>query len=342
MTLATPLELDTQSQPPSGWDAALTDAGGVVFHSEAWAAYKVQEGGGEPLFCLWRDSGDGAVVGRALAIRRPSRDSLAGKLAAKLQFDSPPVGTLEGDFLSPLRAWARSAPALVGVGLGSFDALREWAEPSPPAPRARFEFVLPPGGVEEVWGEMRQLARRKVKRARKSDFETRLADSVADLHAFAAVHAETEERLRRTKGYVPGSRRSPEGFAAALEVLRAAGAGRLYAAYRGEQLEAGVVFATFAGRAYMIYSGATDAGRELGAPFLVLYDALCDLRGAGYATINLGGAGGDAAEPSSSEHGLYQFKTRFGAAAEGRTSGQMELRPLRAKAVALAQGAVRR
>jgi lipid II:glycine glycyltransferase (peptidoglycan interpeptide bridge formation enzyme) len=104
----------------------------------------------------------------------------------------------------------------------------------------------------------------------------------------------------------------------------------------------GTMFANFADRAYLIYSGATDAGRDEGAPFLILFTALKELRASGYPNVNLGGAAGDAPDPDSADHGLHQFKTRFGAAAEPRTSGTLRLRPLRARAVERVRGLVGR
>jgi hypothetical protein len=336
------LEIHEDGAPP-GWDDALRACGGVVFHSEAWAHYKVHEGGGEPLFCEWRDRASDEIVGRALAIRKPPRESLSGRLAAKLAFGSPPATDTAGeDFVSPLLGWARRSPGVIEVTLGSFDALGPWAPGGVPRPRARCEYALPRGGVDEVWTQMRQLARRKVKRAQKSALECRLANRPEELRAFADVYLATTERLQRNKGFDPGFKLDCDRFAGALDRLVESGQGRLYAVYRDGCLEAGTVFATFGDRAYMIYSGATDSGREEGGPFLALFESLLDLRATRHEHINLGGAGGDAADPESPEHGLHQFKTRFGANVEERTSGTLALRPLRARLVEGGRRLVRR
>lgn len=338
------LEIHPGKAPP-GWDDALLEVGGVVFHSSAWAAHKTGAGEGDPLFCLWREGPGGDVVGRGLGIRRPGEGSRAGRLAAKLGFDSPPATASPGlDFVAPLEAWARRSPALVEVELGSYDALGPWREEPPPRARARTEYVLPPGeGEEELWSAMRKLARRKVKRAEKDGQEGREAPSAEELREFVAVYRTTEERLSQTKrGYVPDVGPDAEAFAASLERLGGRGAGRLFASFADGRLEAGTYFATFGKRAYMIYSGATDEGREAGAPFLAMFAALRDLRAAGFEQIGLGGAAGDAPEPDSGDHGLHQFKTRFGAEAEPRSSGSLLLRPLRAKAVAGVRRLVRR
>lgn len=334
------LEIHPQSAPPC-WDENLRAAGGVVFHSRAWADYKIHESGGEPLFCLWRDGE--AAVGQALAIRKPPRSSRLGSLVGKLAFDSPPAGPAAGaDFVAPLLEWCRGERAIAEVELGSFDAVGRWLPGELPRRRSRCEFVLPAGAADDVWVQMRQLARRKVKRAQKADHEVRPLPGPEGARAFADVYALTEARLQRSRDYDPGFELDRDAFATALGSLVDSGAGRLYGSYRGDRLEAGTVFTTFGERAYMIYSGATDEGREVGAPFLVMFDALRDLRESGFTTINLGGAAGDAADPGSSEHGLFQFKTRFGAEVQPRESGSLTPRPLRAKAAELARKVVRR
>ncbi|MFL5897559.1 MAG: lipid II:glycine glycyltransferase FemX [Solirubrobacterales bacterium] len=332
------LEIHSEEAPPD-WDDALRAGGGVVFHSRAWASYKVQENGGEPLFCVWRQGEE--VIGRALAMRKPPRSSRIGRHAAKLVFDSPPAGAAGDDFVAPLLDWCRRDRAVTEVALGTFDALGPWLPGELPGRRARCEFVLPAGDADDVWVQMRQLARRKVKRAQKAELSVRLAPAAAGVGEFADVYAVTEARLRQSKESYRGVGFDRGSFAAALADLLGSGAGRLYGAFRGEDLEAGIVFTTFGERAYMIYSGATDPGREIGGPFLAMAEALRDLREDGYRTINLGGAAGDAADPASSEHGLYQFKTRFGAEVVELASGTLVPRPLRAKLVGAARRVVR-
>jgi hypothetical protein len=332
------LDLEIHRSAPAGWDDDLRASRGVVFHSEGWAAYKLEESGGDPAYCLWCEPG-GDVVGRALAIRRPGSDSLAARLGTRLVFDSPPVCDSDRfDFVAPLVDWAAATAGVIEVSLGSYDERSLWSAAELPNARSRMEFVLPPGDADSVWTEMRTLARRKVKKARKIGFESSLATEVKDLRAFADVYAVTVTRLEDTKGVDAGSGIDSQAFASALSVLADGDVGCVYTAGREGRVEAGVVFATFGERAYMIHSGASDSGREEGAPFLVLHDALVDLHGRGFSEINLGGAGGDAADPESSEHGLHQFKTRFGAAVESRTSGALHPRPTRARVT----GAVRR
>lgn len=331
-----------EDSAPAGWDSAVRAQRGVVFHTEAWASHKTSGGDGEPVFCTWRDLVSGEVAARALAIRRPPRATRAGKLVSKLAFNSPPVGIGAGsDFVSPLERWARGRATLIQVTLGSFDATSEWAPTVLPHPQRRSEYVLPAGGEADVWENMRGRARRGVKQASKTGVECRAVVEPAALREFAEVYRTTNERLEMLKA-LPPSHLHVGRFVDSLTALLERDQGRVYAATQDAHIVAGTVFATFGDRAYLIYSGATDSGRDEGAPFLAMYTALRELRAEGFAFINLGGAAGDAAEEKSPDHGLHQFKMRFGANREERTSGTIVLRPLRAKLIQGAQRLVRR
>ena len=335
------LEVEAGDVPP-GWDDALLADDGVVFHSEAWGTYKTADGGGDPLFFQWRGQPGGEVVGRGLGIRRPPRGSRVGRVAARISFDAPPAGGVAADFVSPLAAWARKSPAVVEVELGSLGAVGSWGPGPLPRPMARCEYLVAPGTQDDLWSGVRQLARRKVKRAQKHGLQCREARLPDELLAFAEVYRATEVRLSRTKDYVPDPGFDIDRFAESLLGLIQRGCARLYGAYAGEGLEAGTVFTTFGRRAYMIYSAATDSGRAEGAPFLVMFTALRELRDAGFEHLNLGGAASDAADPDSADHGLHLFKTRFGAAPRPQISASLRARPMRARAIAGLRRLVRR
>jgi hypothetical protein len=338
-----PLELEVHEAAPPGWDDELRALGGVVFHSEVWASYKVNESDGEPLFCRWRERDGGEVAGLGLAIRKPPRGSLAGRLVSKVSFAAPPATMLDGvDFVAPVGNWARRSKAVVEVGLGAYDTVGSWGPGAMPNRKLRFEYPLPPGGIEDTVARIRPRVRRKARHASKLGLVCRHAKSSDELEAFADLHRLTEERLERNKGLTLGARIDRRRFGAALGLLVANGHGRLYGAYRAEVLEAATFFATFNDRAYQVFSAASDPGREAGGPVLALFEALSELRRDGCDHISLGGAGGNAPDPDSSEYGLHEFKTRFGAEARERASGSLLLRPLRRWAAENGMRVVRR
>jgi lipid II:glycine glycyltransferase (peptidoglycan interpeptide bridge formation enzyme) len=240
------------------------------------------------------------------------------------------------DFAAPVGRWAKRQRALVEVALGSFDSPGSWAPREVPGAAPRLEYVLPLGDEEAFKAGVRRLVRRKVKRAAETGVEVRRTRDEEHVRAFTRLWARSNERLSETKG-LPEAAVDLDVFADSLRGLLAGERCRLYMAFAEEGPQAGWVFATYPAGAYSIYTGATDTARDSGASFLSLFSALEELRGEGVPQANLGGAPADAGEPESPDHGLHQFKTRFGAEPVRRVSGCLVPRPLRARLVQKAQ-----
>jgi hypothetical protein len=326
------LALDVrQGEPPHGWNDAVTAAGGAAFHTVEWARHKCHGGAGDPLYVIWREENDGTEVGRALGIRRPSRDSRLGQLASKLIFDSPPAASNAAcDFVSPVAVWAKDQPALLEVSLGSLDARSEWTPGVVPNAQRRREYLIRSDDVAGIWSGMSRAAHRNIKRAAKAGLETR-PGTTADLADFARLYRSTLERLKGTKDV--SFHLDDESFRESLRPLLDGGRGHLYLADRDGEAEAGWFFIALGDAACAVYSGTTESGRKAGGNSSALYDALCDLRQRGAAQLNLGGASWSAVDPDSPDHGLHEYKTRFGAVPEERFGGMISLRPWRARLI---------
>jgi GNAT acetyltransferase-like protein len=324
----------TEGVPPASWDDDVQRTGGTVFHSEAWAAHRCHGGRAEPLFCTWRESGTGRVVGRALGIRpRPSR---GGRLIAKILFGSPPAGTAGIDYVSPLRDWARTDRSIVELTLGSFDARQAWSPSPPPRPEERIEFILPPAEEAKLRAGMRQMTRRAIRRAEKLGLEVRTEAGPEHLKAFALLYKDTLSRLEATKEIqVPAL--DPEEFADSLRPLVEAGRGRLYTAWQDDTPHSACLFGVFNDGAFYIHNGATESARRSGATPLCLLAAARDLFASGALRINMGGVPANARNPASPDHGLYAFKLGLGTEAVARVGGTLVPRPLRARGAALAR-----
>jgi Acetyltransferase (GNAT) domain len=323
-----------EREPPPGWREAVDATEGGVFHTLGWARHRCHGGQGEPLFCDWRDGATGAVVARAIAIRRPGRDSLVGRLAARVLIDSTPLSQANGlDFVSGLTDWARRRPAVLDVSLGSYDARREWRPGGPPAAVHRCEFVVEHGDPEAVTAAVKgDSIRSNLRKAERAGVEVRRA-AVADLPLFAELYGETLRGLEQRKG-VAAPQLARGRFAASLAPMLESGHGRVYLAYRSDGTpEAGWLFAVSRGGAYAVYSGAAPSARSTGSSSLALVEAMRDLVADGLGRINLGGTPASARDPDSSDHGLYKFKLRFGARVEERVSGNLMVRPGRAAAI---------
>lgn len=336
------LEVHEQG-PPLGWREAVDATEGGVFHTIEWARHRCHGGQGEPLFCNWRDDGGGAVVARALAIRRPGRDSLVGRLVARVLIDSTPLSQANGlDFVSGLADWARRRPAVLDLSLGSYDARREWRPGGPPAATRRCEFIVEHADPEAVTAAVRgDSLKSNLRKAKRLGVEVRRA-GVADLSPFAELYDQTLRGLEERKG-VSSPQLARDRFAASLVPLLESGHGRAYLAYRRDRTpEAGWLFAVSRGGAYAVYSGAAPSARNTGSSALALVEAMRDLVLDGYGRINLGGTPASASDPASSDHGLYKFKLRFGARVEERISGNLLVRPRRAAAIKRLRGLARR
>lgn len=329
------LELQVDREPPPGWDDAIRAAGGNVFATEAWAEFQCHGRRGDALYCRW--TGAEGAVARALGIRRPGRASRAGRVAGRVIFDTPPVGGPAGqDHVAPLRRWARRRPALLDVELRSADARGAWCGGMPPEPVHRLELVrtISTDGEALVAG-IHAKHRRSLKKAADLGVAVRevAAGETTALRRFAELGEESGRQLERRKGVV-AAKADLDAFAGSLAVLMERRAGRLWLAEHDGAAEAGAFFGVFGDSAYYLYSGASEAARDLVAVPLALGAALRALGAAGVTHVNLGGVGADAADPASQDHGLLRFKARWGAEPVPRLGGVIALRPRRAAAVA--------
>ena len=341
-TAASELVLEVRGgDAPSDWDDAVATVPGGLFHEQAWARYQCHAGRADPLWCTWSEHGE--IVGRALALRRPSGGSLAGRAVGRLFFDSSPVTTRTGlDLVTPLVQWAGRQRWLLDASLGSFDAVHPWTPADGYDQTRRLEFLVEVSDENALWEGMKRDRKQRVRGARKGGLEVESADGAEEARVFAGLYAQELEQLRERKG-VESPPLARDEFAASLGHLLRAGRARLYLARRpGEEPEGGAFFGVWGGGAYYLYGGAGPQARKSAAMALVLFEAMRDLLGAGTTRINLGGTPADASDPESPDHGLYSFKLRFGAQVVERTSLSLPVRPGRATAVRLARRMLRR
>jgi Acetyltransferase (GNAT) domain len=327
----------------TAWDAAVAARGGGVFHSSAWAEYRTVRDGATPVFVRWwSDPADDEPIAIALGFQQPDPGSLRGRLAGRLYFDSPPASLMDApDLLAPLITWARGRPALVEVWCGSFDARTPWSRRSLPEPTWRYEFLVPAFEASALLKRMRKGARSSIRKAERIGVEVTACSDRDSVLCFSGLHATTLERLRERKGL---EERPPdqERMAEELRVLIARNAGRLYLARFHGQAVAGCFFGVFARSAYYLLSGATAKASELDATGLALFVALDQLGREGYTRLNLGGAGGDAHDRDSADHGLYSFKKGLGGEPVRVAGSRLTLRPVRCRLLNVARRTMKR
>ena len=335
------IEVD-ELPPPAAWDGRVAALRGTLFQSHAWAAYRCHDGRARALHFSWFDDRSDDPVAVALGIEHPAPGRMEASLGTRLTFDGPPAALTPGrDFAGSLERWCAGSRSVVELNLGSFDARTRWSDHPLASPLDRIEFHLLPREEDEAFRHMRKGARWSIKKARKAGVEVEPRQDASALGAFAELYRSTLDRLERTKG-VPAQPLAGDRFAAALELLVKRGNGRLYLATLAGQPVAGCFFGLFDDGAFYLFNGSTDKALAVGATPLALHQAARDLAGAGISRINLGGVGAGAADPGSTEHGLYSFKLGLGATPVPCLGGRVKVKPLRAGLVAAAARLQRR
>ena len=319
-----------EGREPDAWDHRVKALGGGPFHCAAWARYRSSAPHKRPLFFTWFTAESTEPIAVALAICT----AIPGPLrTSSMEFDAPPATRLDPRRLTPdIEQWMEGRPGLADAWLGSFDAERDWLEATGAV--TRIEFRVTPATQDELFAGMRTLARRSVRRARRSGIE--IDPDSRRTRDFVDLYGETLVRLRRTKG-ASTLLVDPAGFAGQLALLRDEGAARLFMAADAGIPVAGAVFTVFGRRAFYLIGASNARGRETGAMTAVLYRAMCDFSAGGFDCMNLGGVSADAHLPSARDHGLYEFKRGLGAVAHPCRDARLVVRPARRRVIQAAR-----
>lgn len=319
---------------PAAWDAAALELNGTPFHCHAWGGYRARLSGATPLYLAWR-----SAEGRSTAVavgweRRPAPGIRV------VELDAVPAQRPDEsrDLADSIVAWARSRGAVeLRIGSAGF------ADVNPPYEgngAARVEFLVAPGDSESLAQRMPERARLYLAATGRQGVEAAGGDS-DDVPAFVALHGETLARLNWDRGLGLAFRGQP--LTNALRFLVERDRARVYLARHERHPVAGALFACFGRSAYYLLSGSNDTGRRTRAAAYLINFALADLSEAGFTTLNLGGSPSAAASADSPDHGLYRFKTSFGALPKAcPPEREFTLRPVRAAAFQLARRLLRR
>lgn len=306
------------------WNQQIVSLNGPMQLTTEWASFVCAKDRLQPLF-IESGSGDAAVVA-IVYLSSSSKWPLSRWPVASA--DSLP---LAGD---RTRALADIELALRRRGVSEFQLnsfAYDGAAPFPLAPQgyaemARYEFVLSlDQGVDVAWRATRPTLRNDIRRFERSGVMCRIRPDrgvVSELHG---IEQETASR-HRAQGKTGNPMREAT-YEALWETLVRTGRARIYTAEKAGVPIASVVIGVCGANAYYLYGGATPNGLALNAPKGLLWFAIQQEYAAGVREFNLGGMSATAADPGSLDHGLYKFKTAFGAAERLCISGQKILRP---------------
>jgi hypothetical protein len=307
---------------PAAWWEHLERCGGGFFHT---APGLVAAGAsGDPMFArLWHGH---EVVGVAAGVRQRCRFGGA-RQPRHVYFPTVPAIVCRPrrhETLASLIAALRAAGA-AEVVVDSFDAgwrpelVRGAAET-----RQRLEFVVPlEPDAEEMARRCSKHHRRHLQRGERDGWTLRILDG-SEAHALlAAVQREAATRA--------AARGDP--FEAAQPPAASAGddgghwGSMTCSAWSGGTPLAAALVGWANHRAFYLVGGSTAAGYERDAAQWLHWRIMCHLADEGFTAYNLGGTPGSAALPTDPAHGLYRFKTGFGAEIIALRNARWTLRP---------------
>ncbi len=165
-------------------------------------------------------------------------------------------------------------------------------------------------GMDEIMASMHKKHRKNVRTAAEARIEIEISRS---LDTFVKLRDMQEaSSIRATGRGNPYDIRDERFFRAAYRHVYESGPGSVLFAKKGGEHVAALAYLTFGKKAITVRSGATKAGYESNAMYLLQYDLFRRLKEEGCEEINIGGVPAGATEPSHPNHGLYNYKRYYG------------------------------
>lgn len=303
---------------PSQWWEHLERCGGGFFHT----APGLMAAGvsGDPVFARLLHGDE--VVGVAAGVRQRCR---FGRQPRHVYFPTVPAiicRPRRHETLASLIAALR-AQGVAEVVVDSFDAgWRPELVSGAAETRQRLEFVvaLEPD-AEELARRCSKHHRRHLQRGEREVWTLRRLEGAEGRDLLREVQQQAASRA--------ASRGDP--FEAAQPPAAAAGETHwgttTFSVWCGDAPLAAALVGWANRRAFYLVGGSTAAGYERDAAQWLHWRIMCHLADEGFTAYNLGGTPGSAALPSDPAHGLYRFKTGFGAEIVALRNAQWTLRP---------------
>ncbi|MDQ6713664.1 MAG: peptidoglycan bridge formation glycyltransferase FemA/FemB family protein [Candidatus Dormibacteraeota bacterium] len=310
---------------PTTWDAFVSAASdGSILQSWSWGELK-ERYGWEPTRYLWIR--DGSVRGAVSVLRKPLPGGLAMHYA-------PRGPVLNKHFAEWPQLWAalRRRLALQGGTVLKVDP--EW--PAESGYVLQFTNARPSHSVqhqatalidlrdgEAVFERMSASARRNMRQAERAGVVIESSDQVDAVDRFYDMLAATADRQEftiRPRSYYrdlftvfsrPSNFPDPEHFS--LPGSRGQGrvGARVYLATHRGVTVAGSVIVNYGDRLIYLFSGSSDEGRRLKAPYLIQQRVIRDGQARGSQSYDLWGIPVDP-QPGDPGWGYAHFKTMLG------------------------------
>lgn len=313
------------------WDAAITQAGGSVFHTTAWARY-VTAGRANTVaeFLTLRDEG-GSTQALAVGFRDRSSRRFLGSFTGQVWLDALPAGTRGASgtlsqFVRHLEQAARRE-GIVALSLGSFGGGGDVGslERLGFSVSRRLEFQISLDRSEhELWQAFGSKPRNRVRRGAKHGVTIHDLPPDEGVTVLRSLQAASGARILQRGGPVILAAEAPQ--ADPVHVLLRSGVARIVGAALGGAWVSACLFTFFNGLVYDTLAGHSQQGLEAQAPTVLLWESIRRYRSEGARVFNLGGCSISALDERSPEHGLYRYKRGLGATCVECASGVKILR----------------
>jgi len=311
----------TRETCPAGWWVELERCGGGFFHTPAGLGAGAPSG--EPVFAQLRHGDE--IIGVAAGVRSGCR---FGRRPRHLYFPTVPALIClprRHEALSAL-VEALRADGAAEVGIDSFDA--RWQPDvgtgASAEIRDRVEYVVP------LEPDADDLMRRCNKHHRRH-----LQHGIRQGWTFQTLDGPEARRVLATVQHAAASRAAERGDPFQVMLPPAAGAAQDGGAHwgvttfsvweNGTPLAAALV-GWAKQRAYYLVGGSTPSGYASHATVWLHWRIMAYLADEGFTAYNLGGTPASARSTDDPQHGLYRFKSGFGAELVSCRSARWALR----------------
>lgn len=304
------------TEPPDpAWDKTVEALGGCAFHSRGYGMACMDLGSERPFLVFRRD---GRTIGHAVASIARTRWRPLGWVRDILDLASPPVLTPETTRVEAMEALVRFARSrrYGRLRVGSFGDPRP-DDPLPPGSdrlrrEPRLEYRVPIGpDFGATLSRMASTHRRKIRKALESGFTFEEQSTIEGALRLHAAHEHTFER-HRARGDTYASVWRVEDFRRRMEAYLRHGVIRFHFTVLDGVTLSAIGTMQLGRAAYYLVGGTTPDGIERQTGYAMFAHTIQRLIADGVTEFNLGGAGIDAREETSSDFGLHRYKAGYG------------------------------
>ena len=315
---------------PEAWDRDVVRLNGNALHSYAWSRYSGENNRATPLYYVLKDP-SGLPVAVSFGLYTEKKAGV--RFYSSLSFGSMAAACSSEhrkDMASAILSHCQKNHIVI-LSMNSFGT-PEASEIIPEMgfhSSRRWEFVLNIEGTEKaLWDKIHGKKRNLIRKGQKEEILVANGKGKDSLLLFRDLAVETYER-KSSQGIPYPPPGDVSVYQRMHDQLIALGLGRLYLAFKGENVVAGAFFVAFNGQVYYMLSSASDEGLKTAAPDLVLWTAMTDFQNEGFRLFNFGGLSESELNGQPLEQsGLYHFKQRFSPEVLPCFKGNLVLRPI--------------